>query len=94
MNTGCILPHPPAWSERIYICIPRREIAFFKFMLECEHNLALMTVVDKYEAVVKLSYSPGQIQEVECFLDRIQKQISLSRLAVPGSRAMTSIETG
>jgi hypothetical protein len=68
----------------MYICIPRPEIAFFKFMLECEHNLALMTVVDKYAAVIKLSYSPGQTREMAYFLDRMQEQMSLNRLPAPG----------
>lgn len=89
MNKDCILPHPPIWSKRKYICIPRREIVFFKFMLECEHNLALMTVVDKYEAVIKLSYSPGQVQEIEYFLDRMQEQMSLDQLPVPGNGEKT-----
>lgn len=89
MNKVCILPHPPVWSKRMYISIPRREIVLFKFMLECEHNLALMTVVDKYEAVIKLSYSPDQIQEIECFLNRMQAQMSLDRLPVPGKEEKT-----
>lgn len=89
MNKDCILSHPPTWSERMYICIPRPEIAFFKFMLESEHNLALMTVVDKYAAVIKLSYSPGQTQEMEYFLDCMQLQMPLNRLPVPGKEEKT-----
>ncbi|MFP4259361.1 MAG: DUF4911 domain-containing protein, partial [Desulfovermiculus sp.] len=85
MSKDCILPQPPSWSERMYISIPRPEIAFFKFMLESEHNLALMTVVDKYAAVIKLSYSPGQTQEMGHFLDRMQEQMPLNRLSVPGN---------
>ncbi|MDZ7761001.1 MAG: DUF4911 domain-containing protein [Desulfovermiculus sp.] len=83
MNRTHLLPPPPTWSERMYLRIPRREIAFFKFMLEAEHNLALMTVVDKYEAAIKLSCAPGQRQEVEDFLDRLQDEIALERLSVP-----------
>lgn len=74
---------PPSWSERMYIRIPRREIAYFKFLLEAEHNLALMTVVDKYEAAIKLSYSPGQRQEVDSFLDGLKEEIAVQRLMVP-----------
>lgn len=73
----------PRWSERMYIRIPRPDIAYFKFMLEGEHNLALMTVVDKYEAAIKLSFAPGQTPEVELFLERMQREIDLDRLPVP-----------
>jgi len=70
---------PPTWSQSLYIRIHRQEIAFFKFMLECEHNLALMTVVDKFEAAIKLSFAPGQDQEVEGFLGRMQEEMILER---------------
>ncbi|WP_051564525.1 DUF4911 domain-containing protein [Desulfovermiculus halophilus] len=69
----------------MYIRIPRREIAFFKFMLEGEHNLALMTVVDRFEAAIRLSFAPGQLQEVEDFVRRMEDEMHVERLPVPGS---------
>lgn len=79
------LPPHPTWSKRMYIRIPRRDIAFFKFMLECEHNLAVMTVVDKYEAALQLRFAPGQTREVECFLDRMEGEMAVQRIFLPGT---------
>lgn len=83
MKKPSSLPPPPTWSKRMYIRIPRQDIAFFKFMLECEHNLALMTVVDKYEAALKLSYAPGQTREVECFVKRMEDEMEVQRIFLP-----------
>jgi hypothetical protein len=77
------LPTLQRWSDRKYIRIPRREIAFFKFMLEAEHNLAVMTVVDKFEAIIALRFAPEQHSEVEGFLNRMEHEMPLERLWVP-----------
>lgn len=76
---------PPQWSKHLYVRIPRQEIVYFKFLLECEHNLALMTVVDKYQAVLRLIFSPDQAEEVDAFLVRIGEEVPVQRLAVPGA---------
>ncbi len=78
-----VLSSPAHWSARQYIRIPRREIVFFKFMLEAEHNLALMTVVDKYDAVIALRFAPGQQWEVQDFLSRMQDEMPLELLNLP-----------
>lgn len=83
MKKSAVPPPPPTWSQRMYIRIPRREIAFFKFMLEGEHNLALMTVVDRFEAAIRLSFAPGQLQEVEDFVRRMEGEMHVQRLPVP-----------
>jgi len=55
---------PGVWSRHLYIRIPRQEIVFFKFILEGYDNLATMTVVDKYEAILQLAFHSRQQQEV------------------------------
>jgi hypothetical protein len=52
-------------------------------MLEAEHNLALMTVVDKYDAVIAMRFAPDQLQEVEDFLSRMQDEMPLELLSLP-----------
>ncbi|MFO7801083.1 MAG: DUF4911 domain-containing protein [Desulfovermiculus sp.] len=94
MTMTCPASQPCTWSQSLYLRIPRQEIAFFKFMLECEHNLALMTVVDKFEAAVKLSFAPGQDQEVESFLDRMQEEMILERLPLPRTQRQPALGGG
>ena len=72
----------PVWSERLYIRVKRRDIAYLKFILEGYDNLALLSVVDKYEAVLHLSYAPGRLEEVQEFLDGVSKEIHLEKVFV------------
>lgn len=70
----------PAWSERLYIRVHRKDIAYLKFILEGYDNLALLTVVDKYEAVLHLSYGPGRQEEILEFLEGMSKEIHLEKV--------------
>ncbi len=38
--------------------MPRNQIAFYRFLLEGYDNLAVMSVVDRYRAVIKLRFLP------------------------------------
>ncbi|WP_051306908.1 DUF4911 domain-containing protein [Desulfomicrobium escambiense] len=42
----------------LYAEIPRRQIALYRFLLEGYDNLAVMSVVDRYRAVIKLRFTP------------------------------------
>jgi hypothetical protein len=78
---------PPCWSQRIYLELDKRDIAYFRFLLESQDNLAYMSVVDRYTPVLKLTFSPGQAQEMQQFLEEIQSEIQiklLPKLALPG----------
>jgi len=49
---------PPQRSSRVlYAEIPRSEIALYRFLLEGYDNLAIMSVVDRYRAVIKLRFA-------------------------------------
>lgn len=48
---------PPETASRVlYAEIPRSEIAVYRFLIEGYDNLAIMSVVDRYRAVIKLRY--------------------------------------
>ncbi len=50
---------PPCTQSRVlYAEIPRRQIALYRFLLEGYDNLAVMSVVDRYRAVIKLRFTP------------------------------------
>lgn len=65
------------YSNRIYVKIPRHEIGYFKFILESYENLCYMSVVDRYEAIVKISFLQFQIDEMKNFLEALKKDIGL-----------------
>lgn len=51
------LPALPETASRIlYAEIPRQEIALYRFLLEGYDNLAIMSVVDRYRAVIRLRF--------------------------------------
>ncbi|MFO8030968.1 MAG: DUF4911 domain-containing protein [Desulfohalobiaceae bacterium] len=75
---------PPCWSQRIYLELAKKDIAYFRFLLESQDNLAYMSVVDRYTPVLKLTFTPGQSTEVEEFLDSLRTELSFKLLPKPG----------
>ena len=54
----CGLAAPCLASRVLYAEIPRSRIALYRFLLEGYDNLAVMSVVDRYRAVIKLRFTP------------------------------------
>lgn len=52
------LGRPELSSGVLYAEIPRQRIAVFRFLIEAYDNLAVMSVVDRYRAVIKLRFLP------------------------------------
>jgi len=52
------LAPPRRSSEVLYAEVPRNQIALYRFLLEGYDNLAVMSVVDRYRAVIKLRFMP------------------------------------
>ena len=62
-------PAPPCRASQVlYAEVPRSEIALYRFLLEGYDNLAVMSVIDRYRAVIKLRCSPDAQQELREFL--------------------------
>jgi hypothetical protein len=74
---------PPVWSDRLYVRLPRPEIAYFKFILESYENLTLLSVVDRYEAIVQLRFSPDQRREILSVLKDLEDDLELTVLDLP-----------
>jgi hypothetical protein len=52
-------PAPPCPASTVlYAEVPRNQIALYRFLLEGYDNLAVMSVVDRYRAVIKLRFTP------------------------------------
>lgn len=52
------LGSPELTSRVLYAEIPRQRIAILRFLIEAYDNLAVMSVVDRYRAVIKLRFLP------------------------------------
>ncbi|SDN74168.1 DUF4911 domain-containing protein [Desulfonauticus submarinus] len=70
------------FSCRIYLKIPRSEIAYLKFLIEGWDNLAYFTVIDKYKAVVQLVCSKDYLQQVLFFLKKINSELNIDIIYV------------
>jgi hypothetical protein len=71
------------WSKRIYVKIPREEIGYFKFILESYENLCYMSVIDRFEAIIKVSFLADQLEEVKYFLNGLKQEIGLKIIYDP-----------
>ena len=60
---------PSRVSGRLYVRLRPQHVALLKFLLEARDNLALPTVVDRFAAVVRLTYCPDETARVEAFLE-------------------------
>jgi hypothetical protein len=63
--------------------MPRRDIAYFKFILESHEHLALPGVVDPREAVVQLRFAPDAQRELLDLLQALAGEMELEILDPP-----------
>ncbi len=68
------------YSDCCYISITPSEVGLFKYLLEGYDNLALFTVLDKHQAVLKVFFSPHQKKEALATLQDIQTTINFQFL--------------
>ena len=68
------------WSQRIFVHVPRREIAYVRFILEAHDNLAYLSVADKYEAVLRIVFPASVRETVTNVLAGLEREGVLTRL--------------
>lgn len=74
-------PLPPATrSASLFLRLPARHIALFRFLLEAWENVAYFTVLDRREALIKVIFSPHMREEVERALTHIARAVPFRRL--------------
>ena len=54
----------------------------FRFLLEAQDNLGLMTVVDRWGAVLQVRFSPHQERDMREFLEGMQETIPFTILPI------------
>lgn len=66
-----VLP-APVRSARVYLYIDPSKVHCFRYLLEAEDNLGIMTVVDRWRAALMVRCSPHQREALLQFLDEIR----------------------
>lgn len=69
-------------SARIYLRLPRQDVARLRFLLEAHDNLGLVSVLDRWEAVVTIIHSPDQTAELREALERFKDMLPLEVLTI------------
>jgi hypothetical protein len=65
-----------------YYRLHRKDIAYFKFIIESYEGMAVVRTKDPYEAIVELMVAPGWEQDVEKVLEGLGKEIHIEPLSL------------
>ena len=70
----------PEYSARLYVLMDSGKVHLFRFYLETEANLGLMTVVDRWRAALLVRFSPHQEKDMRAFLESLRVCLDLQVL--------------
>ena len=82
---------PPEWSGRLYVRIAPGKVHMFRYLLEAEDNLGIMTVVDRWSAVLMVRFSPHQAGEMRAHLASMQASLEFALVELPSASEVPSI---
>ncbi len=71
----------PIESGRIYLRIAQQDVGMFRFHLEGEDNLGYMSVLNRWEALLKVTYSPHQTRAMRDCLSAMQEILRFEIIA-------------
>jgi len=60
-----------------YYRLDRRQISFFKFILEAYDHMAVLTTVDAHQALVKVTVAPGCENVVDDIIDGLRGEFEV-----------------
>jgi hypothetical protein len=67
-------------TQSRFLRLRRKDIAYFKFILESYEGMAIVRTKDPYEAIVELMVAPGWEKDADEVLEGLQKEIPFERL--------------
>ena len=67
-------------TQSRYFRIRRKDIAYFKFIIESYEGMAVVRTQDRFEAVVELMIAPGWKKDVDEVLEGLRKEIPIERI--------------
>jgi hypothetical protein len=68
-------------TQSRYFRLHRKDIAYFKFIIESYDGMAVVRTKDPYEAIVELMVAPGWEKDVEKVLEGLGKEIHIEFLS-------------
>lgn len=66
-------------TKTIFLRVNRKDIAYFKFIMESHEGIAVVRTNDPKEAVIELMVAPGCEREVEKVIEELKKEIVIER---------------
>jgi len=68
-------------TQSRYFRLHRKDIAYFKFIIESYEGMAVVRTKDPHEAIVELMVAPGWEKDVEEVLEGLGKEIHIESLS-------------
>jgi len=72
-------------TQSRYFRLPRKDIAYFKFIIESYEGMAVVRTRNPQEAIVELMIAPGWDQDVNELLQGLRKEIPIQCIEKPQS---------
>ena len=70
-------------TQSRYFRLRRKDIAYFKFIIESYDGMAVIKTKDPHEAIVELMVAPGWEKDLEEVLEGLRKEIVIESLPSP-----------
>jgi hypothetical protein len=67
-------------TQSRYFRLRRKDIAYFKFIIESYDGMAVIRTKDPHEAIVELMVAPGWEKDLEEVLEGLRKEIVIESL--------------
>jgi hypothetical protein len=64
-------------TQSRYFRLHRKDIAYFKFIIESYEGVAVVRTKDPHEAVVELMVAPGWERDIDEILEGLRKEIPI-----------------
>jgi hypothetical protein len=68
-------------TQSRYYRLRRKDIAYFKFIIESYEGMAVVRTKDPYEAIVELMVAPGWEKDVEEVLGGLRREIAIEPIS-------------
>ena len=77
-----------------YLRIDRREIAYFKFIIEAYDGIAVVSTLDPMAGIIKLSIAPGCETDVERVLQDLKKDVMIETVGKQILESLSAVSGG
>jgi len=69
-------------TQSRYFRLHRKDIAYFKFIIESYDGMAVVRTKDPHEAIVELMVAPGWEKDVDQVIEGLRKEVQIDPLSL------------